>query len=67
MDETIGELGTVTDLIEDGGGILLEVQRLGMTLLIPFVEAFLRDVDVESGRILLQLPEGFIEACESRS
>jgi ribosomal 30S subunit maturation factor RimM len=34
---------------------------------VPFVKAFLRRVDVTRGRIDLALPEGFLEACESRS
>jgi len=34
---------------------------------VPFVARFLRAVDVEHGRIELDLPPGLIEACASRS
>ncbi len=60
------ELGTVVDVIEDGGGLLLIVADGKRRLPIPFVQSFLREVDVERGRIDLALPEGLIETCASR-
>ncbi len=66
-DEQAGELGRVKDLIEDGGGLLLLVEGKQGSLPIPFVDAYLKDVDVASGQILLRLPEGLIEACASKS
>ena len=68
FDAEQGELGRVRDVIEDGGGYLLCVRReAGGDLLIPFVDAFLDEVDVELGRIVLRLPPGLIEACTSGS
>jgi 16S rRNA processing protein RimM len=67
VDAVQGDLGQVSDLLEDGGGLLLVVERQGKRLLIPFVEAYLRSVDVDAGRIALQLPEGLVETCESKS
>lgn len=64
------ELGPVVDLQEDGGGLLLIVDagaEAGGRLPIPFVQAFLREVDVEGGTIVVELPEGFVEACGSTS
>jgi 16S rRNA processing protein RimM len=61
------DLGEVVDLIEDGGGLLLMVSDGERRLPIPFVEGFLRGVDVERGTIDLELPPGLIEACASRS
>lgn len=64
------ELGPVVDLQEDGGGLLLIVDagaEAGGRLPIPFVQAFLREVDVEGGTIVAELPEGFVEACGSTS
>ena len=78
-DEHEGHLGTVCDVVDDGGGSLLivemartalaktEVAKGGRRVPIPFVNAFLRNVDVESRRIDLTLPEGLIETCTSRS
>jgi 16S rRNA processing protein RimM len=60
-------LGRVVEVVEDGGGLMLIVAGEGRRVPVPFVQAFLREVDVESGRIDLSLPPGFLEACESRS
>lgn len=61
------DLGEVTDLLEDGGGLLLVVSGGERQVPIPFVRSFLKEVDVERGRIELDLPEGLLEACASRS
>lgn len=61
------DLGEVTDLLEDGGGLLLVVSDGERQVPIPFVQSFLKDVDVERGRIELDLPPGLLEACASRS
>jgi len=73
-DARLGELGEVTAVLEDGGGVLLVVegavegpQGERRRLLIPFVRAFVREVAPEEGRIELDLPEGLIEACASTS
>lgn len=61
------DLGEVVDLVEDGGGLLLIVSDGENQVPIPFVERFLREVDVAAGRIDLDLPPGLVEACASRS
>jgi 16S rRNA processing protein RimM len=61
------DLGEVVDLVEDGGGLLLVVSDGEREVPIPFVQSFLKDVDVERGRIGLDLPPGLLEACASRS
>jgi 16S rRNA processing protein RimM len=66
-DRREGALGEVTDVIEDGGGVLLDVHDGGRRVLVPFVRDFVRRVDPESRRIELDLPEGLVEACASRS
>ncbi len=66
--ETEGEdLGEVIDLLEDGGGLLLVVSDGEREIPIPFVRSFLKKVDVERGRIELDLPPGLLETCASRS
>lgn len=52
------ELGTVVDYHEYGGPVLLEVHGGGGQLLIPFVPAICRRVDVAAKSILVTLPEG---------
>jgi 16S rRNA processing protein RimM len=67
-DVTHGELGRVVQVLDDGGGQLLVLrQEGGRELLIPFVRRFLKTVDVEAGEIALELPEGLVETCTSRS
>jgi len=65
------DLGTVVDLEEDGGGLLLIVELIGddgaQRVPVPFVEKFLREVDVARGRIVVDLPPGLLEVCTSRS
>lgn len=60
-------LGRVEDVLEDGGGLLLLVRDGDRQVPIPFVERFLRRVDVGQGRIDFELPPGLIEACASTS
>jgi 16S rRNA processing protein RimM len=67
------DLGEVVDLVEDGGGLLLIVAggvadgADGRRIPVPFVERFLRGVDVGGKRIDLELPPGLLETCASRS
>lgn len=68
FDRAAGELGAVVDVLEDGGGWLLVVERPGGgRLLLPYVERFIERVDPGAGRIDWRLPEGLIEACASGS
>ncbi|MCB1053879.1 MAG: 16S rRNA processing protein RimM [Acidobacteria bacterium] len=66
-DREAGDLGEIVDVVEDGGGLLLIAERDGRSLPIPFVEAFLRRVDVGAGELELELPAGLIETCTSES
>ncbi len=66
-DAAAGELGEVVDLVEDGGGLLLVVDDGRRRVPVPFVRAFLRRVDVEGGRLELELPPGLVETCASGS
>lgn len=66
-DAEEGDLGTVSALVEDGGGLLLVVDDGLRRLPIPFVRDFLVEVDAEAQRIDVRLPPGLIEACASGS
>lgn len=66
-DEVLGPLGVVADVLEDGGGDLLEVVEGNRELLIPFVAALVPDVDIVARLVRTRLPEGFLEACGSAS
>ncbi len=67
LDAASGDLGEVTAVVEDGGGVLLEVAGGGQTLPVPFVDAFLESVDVAGKTMRLRLPPGLVETCASRS
>lgn len=67
VDATQGDLGEVVDVVEDGGGTLLLVAGEGRTIPVPLVAGFLRRVDVERRVIEVDLPEGLVETCSSRS
>ncbi len=67
VDAEHGELGKVKAVVEDGGGVLLEIAGTDRILPVPFVEAFLESVDVAGKQIRLRLPPGLVETCESRS
>jgi 16S rRNA processing protein RimM len=64
-DRLAGDLGRVRAIHEDGGGLLLEVEDGERRILVPFVEAFIVAVDVEAGRIGLDLPPGLVDVCAS--
>lgn len=67
VDAELGELGQVVDIVEDGGGVLLEVAHWDEKLLLPFVDAFLAEVDIPGQRIDWKLPPGLVETCVSKS
>ena len=67
IDADLGELGEVTAVVEDGGGTMLEISRMGQTLPVPFVESFLESVDIAGKQIQFRLPPGLVEACEFKS
>ena len=67
VDRAEGELGVVTAVREDGGGLLLEISGGGRSLLVPFVQSYLATVDVRNKRIQFDLPAGLTETCVSTS
>jgi 16S rRNA processing protein RimM len=66
-DRRAGELGTVEEMVEHGGRLLLRVRGAAGELLIPFAEPFLAGLDRETRTLKVDLPPGLIETCVSRS
>ena len=55
-------IGKITAIQNHGAGDLLEVQRKGMaSALIPFTRAIVPTVDLASGRVIADPPEGLLE------
>ena len=56
------KIGTVTGVI-DNPQILLEVKREEGRCLIPWEKDFIKQVDLKSGKIIMNLPTGLLSAC----
>lgn len=54
--------GTVTEVVHSPGGELLAIDRSGRTALVPFVRAIVIEVDLHGGRVVLDPPEGLLDA-----
>ncbi len=57
-------MGSVKRLLDYGATSILEVDGNGKEILIPFVKAFLKEVDTADKRIEVELPEGLIDLNE---
>jgi 16S rRNA processing protein RimM len=58
VDESGASLGTVQEILETGGEApVLSVRNHGAETLIPLAEAFVRQVDLASGRITVVRPQ----------
>ena len=56
------EVGVVREVLETAAGEMLAVRRPNRPeLLIPFVTAWVREIDREAGVLRLELPEGLLE------
>jgi len=61
LDDNTTAIGTVSDLIS-GGNDLLEIQlQDGRTVLVPFVDAIVPDVELEAGWLRLTPPPGLLD------
>lgn len=54
-------IGEVTDIHDIAASQLLEVKGPERTHLIPIVGAFIKAVDIEEGRIIVEVPPGFLD------
>jgi 16S rRNA processing protein RimM len=61
VDAKLGDLGEVAEVLEGGGGELLRVVGPRGELLLPFVDSFLGEVNVDERRIDWHLPDGFVD------
>ncbi len=58
FDETGAPVGTVEEILETGGeAAVLSVRSAGAETLIPLADAFVREVDLARGRIVVVRPE----------
>lgn len=57
------QFGKVVDVTNFGAGDLLDIEQPGQgaTVLIPFSDEFVPDVNLAKGRITIDLPEGYLD------
>lgn len=61
VEENGRALGRVENILSTPADDLLAVEFNGRELLVPFREEMIRDIDLEGRRILVSLPEGFLD------
>lgn len=61
IDATLGNIGTIENVDDYSGNIVLTVNHNGNELLVPFNEDMLVAIDEENKTITLNLPEGLTE------
>lgn len=55
-------LGTVREVLHSPGGELLALDVSGREVLVPFVRAMVPTVDITGGRVVVDPPEGLLDA-----
>lgn len=60
-DESFGEIGKITGVNDSTAQALFEIEYQNQQVLVPIIDQFLKKVDRENKKILLQLPEGFMD------
>lgn len=56
-----GRLGEVTEVYEQRPADLLEIRTATGKVLVPFMEHWIRELDVAARRLVLDLPEGLLD------
>jgi 16S rRNA processing protein RimM len=61
VDEQLGELGAVAEVVSAGPNKLIAVDHAGREVLIPVNGPFITSINKTKKRITVQLPEGFLD------
>lgn len=59
-DENFGEIGKIIGVNDSSSQAIFEIDRDGKEILIPIVDHFMKKIDRENKKILLDVPEGLI-------
>jgi len=54
-------IGEVTDVLDAGGSQILKVDRGNEETLIPFAQEYLKSIDPDQRKIVVDLPEGLLD------
>ena len=60
VDETLGELGEITDIDDSTINTLFVIDNDGEEILVPVQEEFIMGIDQENREIIFNLPEGLV-------
>ncbi len=61
IDRNTGEVGTIIDIANYSGNVVLSVQIFGKEILLPLSEEYIKEVCLEENKILVQIPQELIE------
>lgn len=61
FDERTGETGRVTDIADYSGNVVLSVEISGKEILLPFSDAYVRQVDPEHKKITAWIPQDIVD------
>lgn len=61
FDEKENKLGTVSNLQDNASQNLLVIKNGGREHLVPFIDHFIKSIDLDNNKIVLALPGGFID------
>lgn len=61
IDHVLGYLGTVKEVLDRPQQPLLVVEHTGSEILIPIVDAFIKEVDETAEKIYVHIPKGLVE------
>ncbi|WP_345954489.1 ribosome maturation factor RimM [Mucilaginibacter sp. PAMB04168] len=61
IDETHGELGEITEVIEYPQQVIASVHYQNREVLFPLNTDFIKGIDLEGGEVYLDLPEGLLD------
>ena len=61
IDEKLGSIGKITNFSNNGAQDLLVIENLSGNFEVPFVEAFVKDIDYKKKEVFTSLPDGLVE------
>ena len=64
IDEQAGEIGPIEEIIENPGQDLLQTTYQNNSCLIPFVDAFVLDIDHTNQTVYVKLPDGLLDMAD---
>lgn len=61
LDENSGTIGKVTDVADYSGNVVLSILIFEKEVLLPLSEIYVKEVDFETSRLLVQIPSELVE------